>query len=214
MAENQSKIKVTECENLIKQIRAVISANIVLGEDGNIEEIHILAEDSRNAKQIVRDVETLLKVEYDIEIDHKKISVVQLNKEQKLNGDEKRLKLTGISYSLQNDLLEATVELSSTSRTCQGRSSGLNSRRNSIRLFAEATMKAINEFLPQDCRLLLEDVETYPLGDRQVVSTILIFIQNSTEEHLVGSALVRQDEKEAVVRAMLSAVNRRVRFEF
>ena len=65
-------MQLEECENLLKQIRDVISVSIVLDEHNQIEEIHVLAEDNRSAKQLVRDIETLLRVEYGIELDHKK----------------------------------------------------------------------------------------------------------------------------------------------
>lgn len=209
MADAPKEIRISDCENLIKQIRDVISVNIVLGENKEIEEIHVLAEDGRNAKQLVRDIETLLRVEYDLDLDHKKISVVQLNKEQSF-FQGRRLRFTAIQYSLHGNQLEAMVEISSAKRACQGRSCGVNSNSNRLRLFAEATVKALVDFLDPGSTVFLEDVAHYPLGRRYLVSTALTYVQGSVEECLVGTALVKQDEKEAVVRATLSALNRRV----
>lgn len=209
MADAPKEIRTTECENLIKQIRDVISVNIVLGESKDIAEIHVLAEDTRNAKQLVRDIETLLRVEYDIDLDHKKISVVQLNKDQTF-FQGKRLKFSAIQYSLQGTQIEAMVELTSAKRSCQGKSCGVNSRSNRLRLFAEATVQAASEFLEAGSTIFLEDVAQFGLGSRDLVSAALTFIQGPVEECLVGTALVKQDEKEAVVRATLSALNRRI----
>lgn len=89
VAEAPKEIKLTECENLIRRIRDVLAVNIVLGEQKEIDEIHVLAEDGRNAKQIVRDIETLMQVEYGIDLDHKKVSIVQLNPSQKLTKEKK-----------------------------------------------------------------------------------------------------------------------------
>ncbi|NLZ93899.1 MAG: hypothetical protein GX922_07800 [Firmicutes bacterium] len=211
MAETQKEINLIQCEKMIKQIRDVLSVNIVLSEQKKIEEIHVLAEDTRNAKQIVRDIETLLRVEYGIDLDHKKISVVQLQKEQLTTG--KRLKFTGMSYSLKKNQLEVTVELTGGNRTCQGHSSGINTKRNSLRLFAKASIEAINQFLEPHNLITLEDVAQFTLGNQDVISTTLIFCRGLSEEILVGSALVRQDDKDAVVRATLAAVNRRVPME-
>ncbi|MCR3923110.1 MAG: hypothetical protein NUK65_11460 [Firmicutes bacterium] len=209
MADAPKETKISDYENTIKQIRDVLSVSIVLGEQKEIEEIHILAEDNRNAKQVVRDIETLLRVEFGIDVDHKKISVVQLHKDQKLIN-EKRLTFSAITYSLQGNQLEAVVELSLDKHSCQGRSSGVNTRRNSLRLFAQAATDAISGFLEPGCTVTLEDVAQFPLGNHHVVSTTLTFVQGVREEYLVGSALIRQDEKEAVVRATLCAINRRV----
>ncbi|MDW7650327.1 MAG: hypothetical protein SCK29_02355 [Bacillota bacterium] len=209
MADAPKAIKLAECENLIKQIRDVISVNIVLGENKEIDEIHVLAEETRNAKQLVRDIETLLRVEYGIDLDHKKVSIVQLNKEQKY-FQGKRLKFSAIHYSLQGTQMEASVELTSAKRSCQGKSCGVNSRSNRLRLFAEATIEAVSSFLDVNSNVFLEDVTQHTLGSRNLVSTALTFIQGPVEECLVGTALIKQDEKEAVVRATLSALNRRV----
>lgn len=209
MADAPKEIRLTECENLIKQIRDVISVNIVLGEDKQIEEVHVLAEDTRNAKQLVRDIETLLRLEYGLDLDHKKISVVQLNKEQQA-FQANRVRFSGIHYSLQGTQLEAIVELTSPKRSCQGKSCGLNTRSNRLRLFAEATVQALNDYIENGSSVILEDVVQYPLGGQNLVSTALTYMKDHMEEFLVGTALVKQDEKEAVVRATLCAINRRV----
>jgi len=211
LAETPKDIDLQECENLIKQIRDVISVNIVMGEDKKIEEIHVLAEENRNAKQLVRDIETLLRVEYGIELDHKKISIVQLQKGQNITRD-KRVKINAISYSLQGNQLEAIVELASAKKTCQGRSVGINSRRNNLRLFAEATLEAVNGFLEDGITLTLEDVAPFSLGSKNIMTTAVTLLREGVEEYLIGSAVIKQDEREAVVRATLGAINRRVPF--
>ncbi len=209
MADAPKEIRLEDCESLIRQIRDVISVNIVPGESRQIEEIHVLADDVRSAKQIVRDIETLFRVEYGLDLDHKKVSVVQLKKEQKL-PQEKRLKFSSIQVALQGNRMEAVVELASAKKSCQGKLSGAGSRANRLRLVAEATLQAAGGFLDNGTCLLLEEVNLFTLGSRQVVCVALTYIKGSQEESLVGIALVRQDEKEAVVRAVLSALNRRV----
>ncbi|HZK24039.1 MAG TPA: hypothetical protein VFC74_01490 [Oscillospiraceae bacterium] len=211
-AKEVKEIRLIECESLIKRIRDVLSVNIVLGEQSEIVEVHVLAEAGRNAKQIVRDIETLLQVEYGIDLDHKKVSIVQLNQGQKL-AHEKRLNFTGISYSLQGSQLEAVVELAADKRTCQGRSSGVNTRRNGIRLFAQATTEAIKQFLAPGATLIFEDVAQFSLGSQTIIATTLTLLHDISEETLVGSALIRHDDKDAVVRATLAAINRRVPLE-
>ncbi|MHB1254787.1 MAG: hypothetical protein ACYCXI_00975 [Dethiobacteraceae bacterium] len=209
MTDVPKEIKLSDCENLIKQIRDVISVNIVLGANKEIEEIHVLAEDTRNAKQLVRDIETLLRVEQGIALDHKKISIVQLNKEHTV-FQGKRFKFSAIQYSLQGTKIEAMVELTSAKRSCQGRGCGVNSSSNRLRLFAEATIQALSGFLEAGSAVFLEDVALYHLGRRNLVAATLLYTQGPMEECLVGTALVKQDEKEAVVRATLAALNRRV----
>jgi len=209
LPEAPREIKAEDCESLIRQIRDVISVNIVPGASGKIEEIHVLAEDARGAKQIVRDIETLFRLEYGIDLDHKKVSVVQLKKEQKLQ-QEKRLKFSSIQVSLQGNRMEASVELASPKKNCQGKLAGVNTRTGRLRLVAEAALQAAGSFLDSDSCLLLEEVSLVTLGHRQVVCLSVAYVKGPREESLAGCALVRQDDKEAVVRAVLSALNRRV----
>lgn len=209
MTDAPKEIRLEDCESLIRQIRDVISVNIVPGESRQIEEIHVLAEDTRSAKQIVRDIETLFRVEYQLDLDHKKVSVVQLKKEQK-PPREKRLRFSSLQVSLQGNRMEAEVELTSPKKSCHGRLSGVSSRTNRLRLVAETAIKAVVGFLDSDSSAFLEDINLFTLGNRQVVCLTVTYIRGSQEESLAGCALVRQDEKEAVVRAVLSALNRRV----
>jgi signal transduction histidine kinase len=200
----------SDLEKLIKQIRDVVSVNIVIGENREIEEIHVLAEETRNAKQIVRDIETLLRVECGLELDHKKVSIVQLNRELSA-FQPRRLKCSALQFHLQDAKMEAMVEIASPKRSCQGKSSGISSRTNRLRLVAEATIQALQPFIEPGSSVILEDVNQFTSGGRQFVAVTVTYVRGAAEEALVGSALVRQEEKETVVRATLAALNRRLR---
>ena len=214
MADAPKAVRISDCEDLIRQIRDVISVNIATGENSTeIEEIHVLAEDTRSAKQIARDIETLFRVEFDLDLDHKKISIVQLRKEQN-NLQSKRLKFAAIEHSLRQNSLEVTVELSSLKKNSQGKSSGVNIGSNRLRLVAKATLQAVNSFMPELCAIDLDDMKIVNMSNNRLVVVSVIFIQGSQEEYLVGSAQIRQDEKEAVVRAILCALNRRIPLDF
>ncbi len=210
MADAPKEIKLADCENLIRQIRDVISVNIVSGPNKEIEEIHVLAEETRNPKQIVRDIETLFRVEYGLDLDHKKISVVQLRKDQQNTMNEKRLKFSSINLNLQGNMMEAQVELSSAKKSCRGQKAGVFSRHNRLRLVAEAVLQAVGGFLGEDCSIVLDEISQFNLSGRQITCVALTLVRSAQEDCLVGCALVRQDEKDAVVRAVLSALNRRV----
>ncbi|MBS3948732.1 MAG: hypothetical protein KGZ57_10660 [Dethiobacter sp.] len=212
MADAPKEHKISDLEKLIKQIRDVVSVNIVTGENKEIQEMHVLAEETRNAKQIVRDIETLLRVECGLDLDHKKVSVVQLNKEQNV-FQARRLKCSALQFYLQGAKIEAMVEISSPKKSCQGQSAGVNSRTNRLRLIAEATVQAVNQFMEKGGHVILDDVGQFTLGGRHFIAVSVTFVCSPAEESLVGSALVKQDEKEAVVRATLAAVNRRLRID-
>jgi hypothetical protein len=68
---------VRDAEDLIRTLSGVVSARIVTGAQGGIEEIHVLTTDEVPAKQTVRNVESALLAHLDLPVDHRKISVAQ-----------------------------------------------------------------------------------------------------------------------------------------
>ena len=77
-----------EVQSAIERVRGVMASRVV-AEDGAISEVHILAETSRSAKQIVRDVESLCAAQFGIELDHRKVSVALINQTQ---GDRRQIR--------------------------------------------------------------------------------------------------------------------------
>lgn len=56
-------------EKTIEKLDSVISSKIILGEEDDFKEVHIVSNGFRGAKQIVRDIESVLMATYDIQID-------------------------------------------------------------------------------------------------------------------------------------------------
>ena len=65
-------------EELLSSLETVESVRLVLGRSGRLDEIHVLATDELSAKQIVRNVETALLTHFRRSVDHRKISVAQI----------------------------------------------------------------------------------------------------------------------------------------
>ena len=66
-------------EDALRRLRGVSSAHIVLDVNNQIAEVHIIATGDRQPKQIVRDVETTVLATLHIKVDHRKISVAQID---------------------------------------------------------------------------------------------------------------------------------------
>ena len=66
-------------EDALRRLRGVSSAHIVLDVNNQIAEIHIIANGDRQPKQIVRDVETTVLAMLHVKVDHRKISVAQID---------------------------------------------------------------------------------------------------------------------------------------
>ena len=132
--------KVAAIEALVCGLQGVLSSRAVLDDQGQIVELHVLADESRAPKQVVRDIETVLLLRLNHNIDHKKISVVQIA--GGLDEDVNRINLGGISYRLDKATAEVSVSLSLKDTAAEVAATGPNSQQNQTRLVAAATAGA------------------------------------------------------------------------
>jgi hypothetical protein len=84
-----------------------------------------------------------------------------------------------------------------------------------LRLAAVAAANAIDNLLTDPggeprARCFIENAAVVPLGGCEVAVVVLLLAQDGWVEELSGSAVVNGDQRQAVVRATLAAVNRRL----
>ncbi|HHY36438.1 MAG TPA: hypothetical protein GX518_01970 [Firmicutes bacterium] len=199
-----------DLEACLTEVRGISAARVVIAK-GQIEAIHILAEPDRNPKQVVRDVESALQARFGIDIDHKKISVAQVNGQIQFPPSA-RPRLVAIGFTASNNRATARVELEFGRDLYEGEAEGPNTSFNKLRLTAAAALKAIESFTRQRCTFLLEDVAVVPTGRWETAVVVVTALTQGREERLAGAVLVEGDRAEAVVKATLSAVNRRLSF--
>ena len=70
MGERQV-VSETALQELINDVEGIVSSKVKLDDKGSPIEIHALADKSRNAKQIVRDIQSAVMAKFDLEIDHR-----------------------------------------------------------------------------------------------------------------------------------------------
>jgi len=75
---NERDAWVADAQRWVTQIKGVKQCRINLDDQGEIDEILVVAGVEKAPRMIVRDIETLLKTRLDIEVFYKKISVTQL----------------------------------------------------------------------------------------------------------------------------------------
>lgn len=104
----------------------------------------------------------------------------------------------------------ASVTLGFGGGTCIGEAAGTATQSGVHRAVAAATLRSVEGLLGQAVRFELEHIEVAPLGrDRTVVVAITMLSANGSEK-LTGAAAVREDVRQAVIRATLDALNRRL----
>lgn len=104
----------------------------------------------------------------------------------------------------------ATVVLSSRSRAATGDAHGTITPQGMQRAVGQATLRAIERLVRDNARLELDTVVVTQAGDQRTALVTLTMLSSHGTERLTGSAVVREDESRAVVRATLDALNRRL----
>jgi len=113
---------------------------------------------------------------------------------------------------------DATVEvrLAVGPRTASGVATGPAVDGYLLRLCAMATCEAVDELLSSSdhadgpARCFVEHAASVPFGPMQVAVVVLLLACGGWVEQLAGSAVVTGDDRHAMVRATLAAVNRRL----
>jgi hypothetical protein len=208
MAQKQN-VTETALQELINDIEGIVSSKVKLDDTGNLVEIHALADKSRNAKQIVRDIQSAVTAKFDLEIDHRIISIAQLSCDSVMQKDL-RIVFKGMEVASKGLELDVKVMLSHREKDYCGSQKGINTTTSINRTIAQATLKALSDFLNIGEIFVVEDVGTLNIAKTNVVVVAVTCVDKNGEQLLIGSSMNLGDIKEAVVKATLDAVNRRI----
>ncbi len=196
-----------EIRELICKLAEVKHCSVVCGDDNEIREIHVLAGTSRNIKQLVRDIQSAINAKFGISIDYKIISIAQINENE---FKDTRLKLDTISVKNIDNAIEAVVTLTCEDKTFEGNAKRVKSKSNKLKAIAEAALAALENYLEIGQAFYLEDMQTVLVAGNELNVCVIGFSFAGKEELLSGCSIVSADENESVVKAVLSAVNRKI----
>ncbi|MCZ3389186.1 MAG: hypothetical protein LH645_08715 [Actinomycetia bacterium] len=226
-----------DLEESIRQIPGVRAVSVVTDAHAQPTEVHVLAAPGKPAKQVVRDVQSLAMAQFDIDLDHRIVSVVQIEDEASPASDSPteidlstpgsapgsapaeeileeieahaRPMISEIGVRSTGTEIEVEVRLELDGDTFVGIERGAAAASARPRLVASATLSALDELLG-----LPAAVESSAVVDTGTHAVALVVITLSVPrlgaQSLAGSAVIRGDETDAVARAVLAAVNRRL----
>jgi hypothetical protein len=214
-----------ELEDALRQVPGIRAVSVVTGPDSVPTEIHIVASRTKGAKQVVRDVQSLALAAHGIDIDHRIVSVVQFDDgdvnapavirlpdtpERVASSDSMpRPLIASISIRTAGSEADASVVVSTGDDSYEGRSIGPSTMSHRHTLVARATLDAVGELLGLPAEI--EFATVTPMGTRRMAACVIqVAVPRVGELVLTGSALVRNDEADAVARAVLDALNRRL----
>jgi hypothetical protein len=124
--------------------------------------------------------------------------------------DHDRLAISRLTLAADGLGISATVTLARGSREYTGTVDGPSSPSAVHRVVAAATLMALTDVLGTEHRVDVEAVTVTPIGDGQVAVVQVLWATAEGSERLTGASEVREDPRQAVIRATLDAVNRRL----
>lgn len=200
-------------QRAIERIEGVSTARVILGENDEISEIHLVSSSPRRPKQVVRDIESLLNAQFGIHVDYRRISLVQISSESAL-ATHKRIQLVSAQPLLPAEN-SVQVTLQDDHSRYEGVSLCASAEQNDephTRAAASATLTALQQTLTQSVQLAVHEVQTVHTDDQQVALVIVLAGTPNGQERLTGTCIIRHSLIEAVAKATLDAVNRRLPF--
>ena len=224
----------SQAETALMTLRDVEGA-VIHSQGDEIREIHIVTSSTRPAKQIVRDVETLLAARFHRVINHRIVSVAFTGTPAQTTPmagpaaappdapavvppgippaaatdlAESRIRFRAANVFVNGTRLQAQVDFQWKGLPRSGTATGHGSRDAGQRLIAQAVLHGIQEFLEEDLALALDGVVVTRVGGRDVAVVTVQLLAHREHKGLVGSCAVEQDVPQAVALATLAAVNR------
>ena len=117
MSEPHSNTATESWKALVTRLPGVLGAEFTL-ENGTVREVHILSDQSRSPKQIVRDVQSAMLAKFQVELDHRIVSVAQIPGSA-VYRPSRRLRCEQLELSTSREGASASVHLPSPRPPCR-----------------------------------------------------------------------------------------------
>lgn len=234
-----SVLPIQRAEELLATLPGVISARIVAGSSGAVEEIHLLTTDEVTPKQCVRNVESALIAHLGMRVSHKKISVATSTDPTRPEGARNGTPATGVLFTpavgvpavdsqanprrhlyfedvevrrSRSKGVACRVTLRKGDQSYIGEAEGLENERLRIELAARATLQAIVQAEGEGRALGLEGCRVVDAFEREFVFVGITVRTGRESMLLTGSAEIKESPETSSVLAVLDATNRWIEY--
>jgi hypothetical protein len=214
---SEPSTELRELEDELCRLAGILAVRIVGDRSGRPLEVHVLSDQAKPAKQTVRDVRSVAQTVFGIELDHRIVSVAQLNTNEQnapvgieLPGPEVRSRVAGINVEAVGFRAQVRVVLIEGDREHTGYAEGSVATVARPQLIAAAALDAVRQMEPAAEAIHINSAEISRIGSNRVAVVTVVYVDPPTELVVSGSAVVRRDRDDAVVRALLDATNRRL----
>jgi hypothetical protein len=206
-----------DLEDELCRLPGVLAVRVVGDRSDRPVEVHVLSDQGKTPKQTVRDVRSLAHTVFGIELDHRIVSVAQLDANDTdtpagivLPTAERRARVGGVHVDTDGLRTEVRVTLVDADRDYVGYSEGSIAAVARPLLVAASTLDALRQIEPAADAVHLAGAELSRVGSARVALVTVVYVEPPLELFVSGSAIVRRDRDDAVARALLDATNRRI----
>lgn len=194
----------------LRRLPGVVSAHLHIGPDGTVEHLYLVARRERTVGRILREVAAALRGGFGLELNEDNVRLVLLS------GDERawsggRFVLERITQRNENQKTHLAVHIRDGRQVVTGWASCETGRLRRKSLAALAVLDAAGGLIGEKSLLELAGCEIIRLAGRDVAAVSLAFADPSGDRHFHGLAEVGGSDDEAIARATLDALNRRLR---
>ncbi len=121
-----------------------------------------------------------------------------------------RITCGGVGVLVSDMGVRAEVQLRAGEVEARGTREGPNHADSDVHLVARAALDAVTELLTEPVLLHLVEVRIVQLGGQTVVTTAVDLVEGRISDTLFGTCSTRHNRQQAVVHAVLDALNRRL----
>lgn len=198
---------VDEIEATLSRIQGVTAVRVVQGPAGPAE-VHVLAAGGRTPKQLVRDIQSVAAARFGMEIDYRKVSVVQLEEGSERAATRSyasRPAVLRVATTSEGHTTTAEIVLRVQDKSVSGVARGPSTA--GMGLMANAVLEALQS-MGRAIPAKVAAVQVMSASNYGIAVVVLEIATPRGMDHISGSAIVRTNPNDAVARATLSALNR------
>ncbi|MDQ3985070.1 MAG: hypothetical protein M3280_01030 [Actinomycetota bacterium] len=198
MAESGAARSALRIEQLLTALKGVRRARVQA--EGDDLKVRALVVPEKPTAEAISQIKFVIKEETGRDINDAAVEILRIGDDRGSRG--RRRKLSSIATERSGERFKARVVLELAGDVLIGESDSPSERGFEYRSVAKATLESLSELLREI--IDLESVELFDVGAGRLA---VVTLKKRTET-LVGSALVRLDDHDAIARATLDALNR------
>ncbi len=194
-------VEIRELENIISRIDGIKAVKVV-GDDDKIKEIHVIASESKNPKQVVRDIETAVYALTGFKLDRKVVSVAQISGEV---AKKRRIALVEMEKILDGLKVKVHVSIKVNGEDYEGEAEGPNTSTALPLVIGNAVVNAVGI---DELAISVDDLQTARVFNKEYVMCHVTCGDGKNEWELIGIAPKGEDFERSCALAVIDALEK------